>query len=172
MDIKTVDSSNGCIIDDMCQRQKENLSKMRASVMALSDGGFSTRQAIQEITGMRIYHQLMRIIQYTELMDKLEAKLYESINFAIDNANSSDQSTWITLLGIQAKLQKSMIESHKLLQPYLDIQELAIVDISKSENEIESPVAIMNSEDRDRLRMNAQSVIKQLHLSGGDSNAG
>ncbi len=172
MDVKTVDSSNNYIVDAVSQRQKETLSKMRESAMALSDGCYSARQAIQEITGMRIYHQLMRIVKYTELMDKLEAKLYDSIDYAIENSNSSDTSTWVTLLGIQKELQKTMIESHKLLQPYLDIQELAIVDVAKPDTDTESSVSIMNSEDRDRLRMNAYSVIKQLQLSGGDSDAG
>lgn len=173
MDIKTVDSSKNLLADEIYQRQKENVSRMRASILALSsDSGVSTRAVIQEITGMRIYHQLMRIIKYTELMDKLETKLYESIECAVESANSAEPSTWAALLTIQEKLQKSMIESHKLLQPYLDIQELAVVDLAKTESDVSSSASILSSEDRDRLRMNAQNVIQQLQLSGGDSDVG
>lgn len=171
MNVKTFDSSDNVIYDNLYQRQKENASKMRTAMLALSsENGVTTRQAIQEITSMRIYHQLVRIIRYMELMDKLENKLYESIEYSIDNANSSDPSTWAALLSIQEKLQKSMIESHKLLQPYLDIQDLAVVDLASTKVDTSSISPVMNPEDRDKLRSNAQAVLKQLQLSGGDAD--
>lgn len=173
MDIKTVDDSNTLIIDDLYQRQQENASKMRTALLAaFDDTGISTRQAIQGITGMRIYHQLMRIIRYTQLMDKLEEKLYESIEYSIDSSQASDPSTWMGLLSIQERLQKSMIESHKLLQPYLNIQELSAVDLSEPEPDLNPTSQILTPEDRDKIRSNAQAVIQQLQLSGGDNIAG
>lgn len=173
MDIKTVDSSNNLIIDDLYQRQKENVSKMRTALLAVSDESCITpRQAIQDITGMRIYHQLIRIIRYTELMDKLETKLYESIEYSIDSANSPDPATWITLLKIQEKLQKQMIESHKLLQPYLDIKEFSIVELTSIDNTQNSANIIMEPEERDKLRSKAQSILLQLQDSNSNIDSG
>ena len=166
MDIKTVDDSNNLIADSLYQKQKENISKMRTALLSFSDeNGISTRQAIQGITAMRIYHQLVRIVKYLELMDKLEMKLYESIEYSIDNSDTSDPATWTALLTIQEKLQKSMIESHKLLQPYLDIQEFTIVDLTNQSNSSSTSTLLMSSEDRDELRFKAQLMLNQLNES-------
>lgn len=164
MDIKTVDDSNCLITDDLCRKQKEYISKMRTALLSFSDeNGVSTRQAIQGITAMRIYHQLVRIIRYLELMDKLEMRLYESIEYSIDNAKVQDPSTWAALLAVQEKLQKSMIESHKLLQPYLNVQEFTVVDLTSQNNTASAPTLLMNSEDRDELRSKAQLILNQLN---------
>ncbi len=166
MNIKTVDNSNCFIPDDLCRKQKENISKMRTALLSFSDeNGVSTRQAIQGITALRIYHQLVRIIRYLELMDKLEMRLYESIEYSIDNVNVQDSSTWVALLAIQEKLQKSMIESHKLLQPYLDIQEFTVVDLTNQNSTDSAQNLIMNSENRDKLRSKAQLILNQLNES-------
>lgn len=163
MDIKTVDDSNHIIVDNLYKKQKENISKMRTALLSFSDeNGISTRQAVQGITAMRIYHQLIRIVRYLEIMDKLELKLYESIEYSIDTANVQDASTWAGLLAIQEKLQKSMIESHKLLQPYLDIQEFTVMDLTNQINTTSTPTILMNSENRDELRSKAQLIIDQL----------
>lgn len=163
MDIKTVDASDGVIIDNLYRKQKENISKMRTALLSFSDeNGVSTRQAVQGITAMRIYHQLIRIVRYLELMDKLEFKLYESIEHSIDISNVQDAATWAGLLTIQEKLQKSMIESHKLLQPYLDIQEFTVMDLTNPINTSSTPTILMNSEDRDELRSKAQLILDQL----------
>lgn len=173
MDIKTVDSSENIIMDSIYQKQKENVSKMRAAIVSFSDeNGISARQAIQNITGMRVYHQLLRIIRYTELMDKLELKLYDSIEYSIDHSDASNTNTMTVLLAVQEKLQKSMIESHKLLQPYLDIQEFTVVDLTESEQESVNTPQIMNPEDRDKLRSKAQAILQQLQITGGETPDG
>ena len=60
-----------------------------------------------------------------------------------------------------------MIESHKLLQPYLDIKEFSVVDLVPQESTASSGSQLnMNSEDRDRLRSNAQQVLLQLKEGG------
>lgn len=171
MDIKTVDEPNTLITDDLYKKQKENVSKMRTALLSFTDeNGVSARRAIQGITGMRIYHQIIRIIRFTELMDKLEAKLYESIDYTIDSSDVHDVETLSLLINIQGRLQKSMIESHKLLQPYLDIQEFTIADLADSGQEAPVTAQIMNPEDRDRLRSKAQAVLYELGLSDGDSD--
>lgn len=170
MSIKTVDDNT--MLNPLYQRQKEDVSKMRTSLLACTDeNGVSTRQALQNITAMRVYHQLMRIIRYTELMDRLEDKLYSCIDSAIDSAESSDPATWMALLNIQERLQKSMIESHKLLQPYLDIKEFTVVELTPDSSNDDS-ADILTPEARDGIRSKAQSIMLELGNldSGGDSN--
>lgn len=164
--IKTVDSSE-VVYDPVYQRQNEGVAKMRTSLLACTDeNGITIRSTIESITAMRIYHQMMRIIKYTELMDKIEDKLYKSIDNLLDNS-PNDNQTLIQLLAIQERLQKSMIESHKLLQPYLDIKDFAIVDLVPQESTAASgPQLNMKSEERDRLRSNAQQVLLQLKEGG------
>lgn len=165
-DIKTVDySSDGYNTDPLYKKQKEGVAKMRASLLACSDNNSMTMlSAIQNITAMRIYHQLTRIIRYTELMDKLEAKLYESIDRTLDSMNSGDPSTWMMLLKTQEQLQKTMIESHKLLQPYMDVQEFTVVELANSSSATETSQSIaMSPEDRDELRNKAQSILNELN---------
>lgn len=169
MDIKTVDGS-ASIMDPLYQRQKENIEKMRTSVLACTeDNGVSTRQAIQNITAMRVYHQLTRIVQYLELMDKLEKKLYESIEYNIDNSQPDSPETLIALLNIQERLQKSMIESHKLLQPYLDVREFTVVDLGTTDSDASQSQAILEPEKRDKLRSTAQSILLAIQEESGDA---
>lgn len=166
-DLKTVEGNMG-ILDPIYQKQKEGVAKMRTSLLACSDDLRASRQALQNITTMRIYHQIARIIKYLELMDKLEAKLYESIDATIDSANVSSPSTWITLLSIQERLQKSMIESQKLLQQ-LDIQALDVIDLSSDAVEdFNAASQILDSDVREKIRNNAQAVLLELK-EGEDS---
>lgn len=170
-DIKTVDSSE-VVYDPVYQRQKEGVAKMRTSLLACTDeNGITIRGTIESITAMRIYHQMMRIIKYTELMDKIEDKLYKSIDNLIDTA-PNDTQTLIQLLTIQERLQKSMIESHKLLQPYLDIKEFSVVDLVPQDTTSTSSSQLnMKSEDRDRLRSTAQQVLIELKEGGLVANS-
>lgn len=171
LSIKTVDGNT--VLNPLYQRQKEDVCKMRTSLLACTDvNGGSTRQALQNITAMRVYHQLMRIIRYTELMDKLEDKLYSCIDSAIDSASSSDPTTWMMLLNIQEKLQKSMIESHKLLQPYLDIKEFTVVELAPDDIDTAKSDSLLSPEERDSVRSKAQSLMLELKNldAGGDSD--
>lgn len=156
----------------LTKKRKEDVAKMRASLLSCTDeNGVSIRQAIQNVTVLRIYHQLTRIIQYTELMDKLEAKMYDAINFQLDHTNLDDFEGLIALLGIQEKLQKAMIDSHKLLEPYLDIQEFAVVDLVNVESKEDTVSSkLINSEDRDKIRYTARAVLDALDDTGGDSS--
>lgn len=165
MCIETVDTAE-VSVNPITAKQKEDIAKMRASLLSCTDdSGVPIARAVQSITVMRIYHQLTRIIRYTELMDKLEAKLYESIEYQLNNADVGDIQTLTLLIGIQEKLQKSMIESHKLLQPYLDIQNFTIVDlVDSSANVTDSPITakLMTSESRDKVRFTAQAVLDAI----------
>jgi len=165
-DSKTVRSDDIQVIDPLYSKQKEDVATMRASLLACSPNNpITVRKAIQNITVMRVYHQINRIIRYTEMMDKIEDKLYESIECSLNNMDASRPTTWMQLLKIQEQLQKSMIESHKLLQPYLDIEQLAFLEVI-DQPEDASPQSystmIMGQDARDKVRTSAQAVLQAI----------
>lgn len=171
MAIETVDNSN-IIENPIIAKQKEDVARMRTSLLSCSkENGISTMRAIQDITVMRVYHQLTRIIRYTEMMDKLEDKLYAALDYQLDNAEVSDLNTLTLLMGIQANLQKAMIESHKLLQPYMDLQDFSVVDLVHTTEDVDNPITqkLITSESRDKIRYAAQNVIEILQT--GDTKA-
>ena len=169
MSIETVDNSNTVVENPIVAKQKEDVAKMRTSLLScIDENGVSTMRAIQTVTVLRVYHQLNRIIKYTELMDKLEEALYTSIDSYIDNADFRNVEVLDKLLSIQSQLQKSMIESHKLLQPYMDIRDFSVVDLVDTtvSNSGDSSITakLMTSESRDKVRNSAQAVIDALML--------
>lgn len=161
--LETVQDTSS-VKDTLISKQKEGVARMRTSLLAFDDNGQVSRKAIQSITNLRIYHQLTRIVRYTEMADKLENKLYECIDNSIDNLDDDSPATWLALLEVQGRLQKLMLDSHKLLQPYLDLQEFSISDLSSSQDETNSTL-ILNSASRDKLRLTAQNVLKALENS-------
>jgi len=118
---------------------------------------------LQNITTLRIYHQVSRIIRYLDQMDKIEEKLYNSIDVALDQLNPGISSVSL-LLDMQERLQKIMIESHKLLQPYLDIQTYTIS--SSDDGEVSEESKLMSVDERNRLRTSAQAVLLELNRGG------
>lgn len=161
--LETVQDTSS-VKDTLISKQKEGVARMRTSLLAFDDNGQVSRKAIQNITNLRIYHQLTRIVRYTEMADKLENKLYECIDNSIDNIDDDSPATWLALLEVQSRLQKLMLDSHKLLQPYLDLQEFSISDLSSTQDETNSTL-ILNSASRDKLRLTAQNVLKALENS-------
>lgn len=164
-DVKTVD---GSVVsrDPLIQKQKEDVAKMRASLLTCSENPSSVSETLRNITVMRVYHHLSRIIRYTEMMDKIEEKLYECIDYQLENMNTASNMGMVTLLSLQEKLQKNLIDSQKLLQPYIDLnaqiaelekQSLEVAEIASNNN-------IVALEDRDKLRSLAQAVISELNI--------
>lgn len=171
-DVETVDRYN---VDPIYARQKEDVAKMRASLLACSGehlSSISTKQALKNITAMRIYHQISRIIRYTEMMDKLEDKLYQSIDATLENANVESPSTWMMLLKIQESLQKTMIDSHKLLQPYMDLKDIAVMDLIPEQEDSATTTAraVIPAESREKLRNAANAVLATLESEEGGTD--
>lgn len=164
-DLKTVEEP-GKILDPLYIKQKEGVAKMRTSLLACTENPALARQAINNITVMRIYHQISRIIRYLEMMDKIEDKMYEAIDRTLDTMDPNSRATWMILMELQEKLQKTMIESHKLLQPYLDLKEYTIVDLTQQSDEDSSVPTILNAESREKLRNSAQAVLIELNAGG------
>ena len=190
MSAETFDTNHDDVkmVDPLYAAQKEGVARMRTSLLScmVTDNGSITSRAINNITALRIYHQIARIIKYLDLMDRIEDKLYESIERNIDNMNPDSIDTMEVLLDIQTKLQKSMIESHKLLQPYMDLQDMSIVDLvavsTADEESSNSEISLLPPESRDRIRSSAQSLLSELRQNhskvnpvqpipdGGDTN--
>ena len=149
------------ISDPLRSRQLEDVAKMRASLLSCNDDPASAKSAIQNLTTLRIYHELTRIVKFTEMMDKIEEKMYDALDASIDNMSSSPSSAMM-LLTIQEKLLKNMKASYELIQPYLDMQEFNVLDVVTLAAEEPTSKLIMTAEARDKLRANAQAVLSAL----------
>lgn len=163
-DIKTVDGIPS-VSDPLIAKQREVVSKMRTSLIACSDVNNSgtAKHAIDQITALRIYHQLSKIIRYTEMMDKIEAKLYEALDYRLDTMDVTDEDAWMSLMRMQSALQTTMIESHKILQPYLDISSmLPEFDVVEDEGSAVTELHVLPKSSRDKIRIAAQSVLSDI----------
>ncbi len=164
-DFKTVEGeirSN----DPLLRKQKEGVAEMRTSLLACSNDPV---RAIQEITAKRVYHQLTRIVRYTELMDQIEARLYQSIEDTVLCTPTSDPATWVMLLNIQERLQDSMIKSHKLLEPYLGVSpEVSVAPVVEPTDE--GSQTILDRTSRDKVRNAAKQLLLMMNGEHSDDN--
>ena len=169
---ETVSDGSVRPLDPLLSKQKEDVARMRASLLTCSTDISNTSTALRNITVLRVFHQVSRIIRYLEMMDKIEDKLYASIDAALDRMDEDSPTTWMALLNIQSRLQANMLESHKLLQPYLNIKEFSVMDmtINSSQDEISTGNILLSKESRDRLRTSAQQVLEALDIEGSEES--
>ena len=145
--------NNGFRVETLVEPTDSEVGKLIRKILQCPD---ATTDRVQKTLGLLFAADRMLI------MDKLEDKLYSSIDATIDNANENSPSTWMMLLNIQERLQKTMIESHKLLQPYLDIQEFSIVELTAQSVDDNSRPMILNADSRDKIRSSAQAALEAL----------
>ena len=145
------------------EKQKQDVAAMRTSLLASHMDPSLTTTSMKNIAVLRVYHQMNRIIQYTELMDKLEAKLYEALDYQIENADVTRPTTWMQLLHVQEQLQKNMIESQKLLQPFLDLTAYTADNAEVIDTQAENTIAL-DANSREKLRNTARAVLHQLNV--------
>lgn len=162
-DIKTV-GSDAELYDPMYKKQLQDVASMRTSLLLSNiDNPASVKTAVQNITIMRVYHQLSRIIRYLEIQSKIEEKLYESIECSLLNMQPEDSSTWAALLHIQEKLLKCMTESEKLLQPYLDLTPyIEATTVPETDTTQSFANMLMDKDSRENLRTAASAVLAAL----------
>ena len=163
---ETVGSAEVRIPDALYSKQREDVAKMRASLLACSDDPVTSTRALQNITVLRVYHQVSRIIRYLEMMDKIEDKLYQAIDYRLDSMNIENSTAWMTLIEIQERLQENLIQSHKLLQPYLNVEEFSLQSLMpvSSTSAVETGAAsVLSKSSRDKLRQSAQQVLEALN---------
>lgn len=160
-EIKTVDS----VGTDLYAQQTKDVIAMRNALFNFDrKDPNAARKAIQNITILRVYHQLERIVRYTEVIDKLEDRIYQSIDMKLENSEPDDDSLWFTLIPIQERLQKMMVESHKLLEPYLSMEQLATFEVPVQQEDPSNAFTsmILNQESREKVRTSAQQLLSAI----------
>ena len=157
---KTVSGSSSST--DLLVEQASDVANMRASLLSFNKSDpNAARKAIQNVTILRVYHQLERIVRYTEMVDKIEDKIYQSIDAKLMNADPDDETLCYSLIPLQERLQKMMIESHKLLEPYLALEQIAVLDVQQQAADPATSFAsmILEQESRERVRTGVQQII-------------
>lgn len=154
--------------DPLLKEQKAQIAQMRSTYVSFNKGDpNAASKAIQNITVLRVYHQISRIIKFTEVMDALEDKLYDSIISNIGGMDSFDPATMLTLLKVQQQLQETMIQSQLLIKPYLDMDILTLVPQPELE-ETSFGAAIISQESRNNIRTGAQALLTELRKANPD----
>ena len=160
-DVKTVDNPPISITDPLIAKQQEDVAKMRTSLLCCNGDPYSISQTIQKLTAMRVYHQVTRIVKYLDTMDRIEEKLYESIDYRLDTIDVTNSMSWATLLRLQEQLQSNMLQSQKLLEPYLNNKNYFIDEVQVVQ-EVPDGASILSKSSRDKLRTSAQQVLAIL----------
>lgn len=173
-ELKTVgatDDNISAYIDPLTAKQKSHTDEMRSALLACNFGDItSTKSALQYVTLRRILHQVERIIKYTELMDRLEDKLYDTIDQNLAQMDEYDPNTMMLLLKVQSQLQTSMIESQKLLQPYMEM-DITVYAQPQAEDTQDSFMAnIIPQASRNTIRNGAQALLTELKKQSANSN--
>lgn len=147
-------------------QQVKDVDKMRSTLLLCNKNDpESAKRALNNITVLRIYHQIARIIRFTEMLDKIEDKMYESIDCTLQNMDAADPITWSTLMRIQSQLQKTMIESQQLLEPYLHSELFESIQIPDINAEQSTSNMLLDAESRQKLRDSATAVLAALESS-------
>ena len=168
--LKTVGAESGdttdlSLVDPLLREQKLQIDQMRSTYINFSKGDPNAAQkAIQNITVLRVYHQISRIIKFTEVMDALEDKLYDSILSNIGGMDSFSPETMVMLLKVQQQLQETMIQSQLLIKPYLEMDILALAPQPEIE-ETSFGAALISKESRNNIRTGAQALLTELKKS-------
>ena len=153
-------------MDPLIAKQREDVARMRTSLLACDANPQLATTALKNVTVLQVYHQISRIIRYTELCDKLEAKLYETMDNMIDKLDTDSNLTLSMLFNTQERLQKLMIESNKMLAPFLDMTayiESVRVDDSSEESGPKTTIAL-DTTRREKLRNSAKQVLLELNV--------
>lgn len=159
--ITTLDN-NPKSADALTDQQQSDVSAMRSALLDCdrSDAA-SVSFALQSIFSMRVFHHLSRLVKYTEYIDKIEQKMYESMDRFMDNLDETDTSGWLVLMNAQEQLQKIMMNSQKLLEPYSN------VSLYIPERPIEDSFGngLLDQTERKKLRESAQLILDTLKES-------
>ncbi len=152
----------------LLKEQKNQIADMRSILLSFNrnDVG-AVRRAMNSITVLRVYHQVARIIEFTDLMDDLEDKIYDAIRMNIGGMDSAEPETMLVLLKVQQQLQETMIQSQQLIKPYLDMN----IEFLVPEPEMETNsfgVSIISQESRNTIRTGAQALLTELRKANPD----
>ena len=151
------------LVDPLLAEQKSQADQMRAALLTCKKNDItSAKVALQNIAVLQVYHQVARIIRYTEMMDRLEDKLYASIDANLAQMDEWDPATMLMLSKLQGDLMKTMVMSQDLLKPYMDIDLEAIAPPKDINEETSFGAAILPKESRNAIRNGAQALLTEL----------
>lgn len=175
-EFKTVESAPHYTKDALFLKQRADVDKMRVSLLSCDSDPSNTVRALRNIAILQIQHQFGRIIRFLDMMDQIEDKLYDAIGARLDTIDEFDPDAWMMLMSLQSRLQKNIIESNKLLEPYIGVNSVAQFNLIAEEySEIpatsEDTIGI-DKVERDRLRIAAQQVISSLTSQQLNSTTG
>lgn len=152
--------------DDLAlfSEQARDVQNMRAALLSFDKGDpQAAAKAIKNVTLLRVYHQVESIVRYTEMIDKLQDRIYQSIDAKLLNADPDDETLCYSLIPLVERLQKNMIDSHKLLEPYLNFEQLSSFEIPQSSDPADSFASmILDQESREKVRTSAQQVLAAI----------
>jgi len=156
-------STSDDLVNPLLREQQAQAAQMRDALLTCKKNDItSAKVALQNIAVLQVYHQVARIIRYTEVMDRLEDKLYASIDANLAQMDDFDPATMMMLTKVQADLMKSMVMSQDLLKPYLDIDLDAIAPPRDVNEETSFGAAILPKESRNAIRNGAQALLTEL----------
>lgn len=175
-DSETVGSEEAFWSNAIFKKQKQYTQEMRSSMLScMESDSFSVKNTMSKILALRVYHQIARIIRYTEEMDKIEQKLYQVVDLTLDKMDpmfidENTQACLSTLMHLQQKLQQSMIDSQKLLDPYLTMDSLWYVEVPSEDVAMEGSedVKLLSQDSRQKIRKGAQEALAALNSSYSD----
>lgn len=159
-----IDSASVTKPDALYVQQKNDIKEMRSALLSFDrTSAESVKSAMRNILAMRIYHQLARIIRFTEEMDKLEQRMYQQMNMQLDNYEWEGTEGIMLMLTFQEKMQKLMVDSQKLLDPYLNMDEILAIDVEAQAEEDDSfGNKLLSSASRQNIREGAQKILQIL----------
>ena len=151
------------LVDPLIFEQKEQANLMRKSLLTCRTGTISDAKiALQNIAVLQIYHEVARIIRFIEVMDRLEDKIYDSVDMNIGGMDSADPATLMMLVKVQGDLYKTMAMSQELLKPYMNIDLESIAPMRDVTEDTSFGVAILPKESRNAIRNGAQALLTEL----------
>jgi hypothetical protein len=157
------DNDISLLVDPLTAKQKAHTDEMRSALLSCNFGDItSTKATMQYITLRRVIHQIERIIKYTEMMDRLEDKLYASIDANLAQMDEFDPTTMTLLAKMQETLQENMIASQKLLQPYLEMDISAYMPAQSEDTQNSFMANIIPQASRTTIRNGAQALLTEL----------
>lgn len=166
--IEPVENTDFSSVDPLLKEQKNQVDQMRSTLLSFNKNDMSAaKRAMRNITVLRIYHQVARLIKFTEMMDILEDKLYDSMIANIGQMDSYDPATLLMLSKVQSQLQETMVQSQLLIKPYLDMDIEAIAPPIELE-ETSFGASIISQESRNNIRTGAQALLTELRKQNPD----
>ena len=151
------------LVDPLLVAQTNQAAQMRSALLTCNTQDLtSAKVALQNIAVLQVYHQVARIIRFLEVLDRLDDKIYDSIDMNIGGMDSADPTTMLMLVKVQGDLQKSMVLSQDLLKPYMDIDLESIAPPRDVTGESSFGAAILPKESRNAIRNGAQALLTEL----------